>query len=98
MKISLEQMTVKSPKVLRYLVSYLEKVKGYDKFDPHDMLNVFVSDDGDFTAFEAQDYNLQFTSSAHKLSETIQSSCVIDPVSFAKFFVRIEQIAREAEV
>ena len=98
MQIQLNQMTLKSKKVLTYLVNYLEKVKDYENFNPFGMLNVFVNKDMDFTAFEAVDYNLQFTSSAHKLTETITSPYTVPPVSFDQFFVKIQQLAREAQV
>lgn len=98
MKITIDQMTVKSKKVLGYLASYLEKVKDYEHFNPFDKIRVFVTDDGDFTAFEALDYNLQFTSSAHKLTETIQSSCIIDPIPFDRLYIRVEQLARESNL
>jgi len=98
MKMDINEMTINSHKVLKTLVGYLDKVRTYDRFNPFDLVRVFVNSNGDFTAFEALDYNLQFTSSDHKITETINSNRIIDPIQFDRFFVRVEQLAREANL
>lgn len=92
MKIDLNEMTIKDKKVQGYLLAYLERMSHYDHFDSDMLLNVFVTSDNDFTAFEAKDYRLQFTSSAHKLIETIRSNKMLEAVSYDDFLKRVRQI------
>lgn len=73
MKIDFNEITIKNIKVAENLKTYLFKISNYQNFDPQMKLRIFVDKDKDFTAFESVDYNLQFTSSAHKISETIFS-------------------------
>ena len=96
MKIKLEEMTIKDEKVTGYLLAYLDRISRYEHFDSDMLLNVFVTSDNDFTAFEAKDYRLQFTSSAHKLIETIKSNKIIDSVTYDEFYKRVNQIKRSA--
>lgn len=96
MKINLSEMTIKDKKVQGYLLAYLEKMARYDHFDAKMLLTVFVNSEKDFTAFEAKDYRLQFTSSAHKLIETIKSDKILEPVSYYDFVKRVHQIQLES--
>lgn len=95
MKISLSEMTINDKRVQGYLVVYLEKMSHYDHFDSDMLLQVYVTKDNDFTAFEAKDYRLQFTSSAHKLIETIRSNKILDYVTYDEFYKRVRQIQLE---
>ena len=71
---NLQEMTIRSEKVRSRLRSYLYNISRYSNFDPGMQLRVFVASDGDFTAFEAVDYRLGFTSADHKLMVTIKSN------------------------
>lgn len=73
MTLTLNEMTIRNEKVLSHLRTYLYKLSGYGNFDDTMKIRVFVDSEGDFTAFEAVEYMLGFTSSGHKLSETIKS-------------------------
>lgn len=73
MNFNIENITVKNPNVRYRLIRFLENISNYDNFDENMEMDVFVNSFGDFTAVEAVDYRLQFTSSDHKLLETIQS-------------------------
>lgn len=92
MKISLSDMTIKDKKVQGYLLAYLDKMSRFEHFDSQMLLQVFLTSDNDFSAFEAKDYRLQFTSSAHKLSETIKSNNILDSVRYLDFVKRVRQI------
>ena len=70
---NLQEMTIWSEKVSSRLRAYLYNISRYSNFDPGMQLRVFVASDGDFTAFEAVDYRLGFTSADHKLMDTIKS-------------------------
>ena len=73
MTLTLSEMTIRNEKVLSHLRTYLYKISSYSNFDEAMKLRIFVDSEGDFTAFEAVEYMLGFTSSAHKLSDTIRS-------------------------
>ena len=92
MIITLEELTINDKKVQGYLLAYLERMSRYDHFDEDMLLQVYVNKDNDFTAFEAKDYRLQFTSSAHKLVETIRSNKMLEYVSYNDFLNRVREI------
>lgn len=92
MKITIEQVTVNDKKVLSKLKTYLDNIQDYNNFDPFAYVQVFVNKDRDFTAFESIPYRLQFTSTAHKLIETIKSPYVIDPIPFMDFNRHIKSL------
>lgn len=84
---TLQDMTIRSEKVLDRLRVYLNNISCYPNFDPGMQVRIFVTSDGDFTAFEAVDYRLGFTSTDHKLMETIKSNVapvVVDYVTFVR--------------
>lgn len=85
MTFNLDNLTVKSPKVRYRLMRFLENISNYDNFDEDMELDVFVNSLGDFTAVEAVNYNLQFTSSDHKLLETIQSKYIKTRTNYREF-------------
>lgn len=86
MNITINEMTINNEIVKGKLVEYLDKIKTYQNFDSNMMLRVFVNNDLDFTAFEAVDYRIQFTSHAHKIIETITSAYKIPLVPFSTFY------------
>ena len=96
MKINLNDVTVNSSVVLDYLDSYLEKISRHSKFDENMLVKVYVNKRSDFTAFEAKDYRLEFTSSAHKLMETIKSDKVLDYVTFKDFRSHVTSLVQKA--
>lgn len=73
MTFDLNNMTIRSEKVASRLRAYLYNIRQYRNFNPMMKLRVFVASDGDFTAFEAVDFKLGFTSSDHKMVDTIKS-------------------------
>ena len=84
---TLQDMTIRSEKVLARLRAYLYNISRYSNFDPGMQVRIFVASDGDFTAFEAVDYRLGFTSADHKLMDTIKSKVapvVVDYGTFAR--------------
>lgn len=85
---NLQDMTIRSEKVSSKLRAYLYNISRYSNFNPDMMLRVFVASDGDFTAFEAKDYKLAFTSSDHKMMDTIKSKYApmeVDYRTFARY-------------
>ena len=86
MQISLSEMSINNSAVHSRLIEYLDKVKIYQNFDENMMLRVFVNNDKDFTAFEAENYRIQFTSYDHKLIETINSGYPSIRTSFKTFY------------
>ena len=86
MQISLSEMSINNSAVHSRLIEYLDKVKIYQNFDENMMLRVFVNNDKDFTAFEAENYRIQFTSYDHKLIETINSGYPSIRTSFKSFY------------
>lgn len=98
MKIDLKQVTVNSNKVLDRLTQYCERVSEYNSYDPFGLVRIFVNKDNDFTAFESIDYNLQFTSNAHKLLETISCPTTVKEVPFREFLEYLHQLQHSREV
>ena len=96
MKINLSDVTINSSVVLKYLDSYLVKMSHHANFDENMLIKVFVNSRGDFTAFEAKDYRLEFTSSAHKLIETIKSTKILDYVTFKEFRSHVDALLAKA--
>lgn len=82
---TLQDMTIRSEKVLHRLRIYLDNISCFPNLDPGMQLRVFVASDGDFTAFEAIDYRIGFTSNDHKLMETIKSKFAPVVVDFETF-------------
>lgn len=88
MTFNLQDMTIRSEKVSSRLRAYLYNISRYSNFDESMKIRVFVASDLDFTAFEAVDYRLGFTSSDHKLMDTIKSKYATletDYRTFARF-------------
>lgn len=85
----LDLLTVDNPKVLSRLQSFLSNMSNYPNFDDKMQLNIYVNSAGDFTAFEAVNYSLGFTSTDHKLIETISSK--YDPIrtDFNSFYDKV---------
>lgn len=85
---NLQDMTIRSPKVSSKLRAYLYNISRYSNFNPDMVLRVFVASDLDFTAFEAKDFKLAFTSSDHKMMDTIKSKYTpleVDYRTFARY-------------
>lgn len=93
MQFSLDNMTIKSDKVLSHLCGYLDKVSTYNGFDPSMAIKVFVAPDGDFIGFEACEYMLGFVSYAHKLSEVRHTAEQSTIVQFQRFRHKVNQLA-----
>lgn len=94
MKCTLEEITVNSDRVYQQLMKYLDKLSAYPNFDRNMMFRLFINDDKDFTALEAVDYRVEFTSLDHKLIETIRSGKSVDPVSFTELYRHLTKIRR----
>lgn len=71
--IELQDITIRNSKVVSTLKAYLYRISRYSNFDPAMKIRIFVASDCDFTAFEALDFRMGFTSIDHKISETIKS-------------------------
>ena len=91
MDLSLSDITINSPKVVEKLKSFLFTISNYRNFKYDMPLQVFIDKDKDFTAVESLDYNIQFTSSAHKLVDTIKSPFPAIQTDFRAFnnFVKL---------
>ena len=89
MEYPLNLMTVDSAKVLNRLQSFLSNMSNYPNFDDKMLLNIFVNIAGDFTAFEAVNYNIGFTSTDHKLIETISSKYKPIRTDFQSFYDKV---------
>lgn len=94
MKCTLEEITVNSDRVYEQLMKYLDKLSAYPNFDRYMMFRLFINDDKDFTALEAINYRVEFTSFDHKLIETINSRYIVDPVSFTDLYRHLNSIRR----
>lgn len=86
MKINLDEITINDEKVFSRLLDYLKRMTGYSNFDDQMPVRVYVNSEKDFTAFEAVNYRLSFTSSAHKLLDTIKSKYAPEVVPFSEFY------------
>lgn len=89
---TLQDMTIRNEKVLSRLCDYLGNIGCYRNFDPDMQVRIFVTSDGDFTAFEAVDYRASFISNDHKLMETIKSNVdplVVDYKTFCRFVIAL---------
>lgn len=86
MEFALCDMTINNSIVYKRLLQYLDRVMHYQYFDFKMMLRVFVNKNIDFTAFEAEDYRVQFTSYDHKMIETIVSPYKYIKVPFNAFY------------
>lgn len=91
--LSLSDVTVNDTRTLDKLSNYLRNVSSYRYFDKAMQLRVYVDGEKDFTAVEAVKYRLAFTSTAHKLIDTIRSSYTVDLVSFQDFQDHIDALA-----
>lgn len=89
MEFPLSLMTIDNPKVLNRLQSFLSTMSNYPNFDDKMALNVFVNSAGDFTAFEAVNYSIGFTSTDHKLIETISSKYIPVRTDFRTFYDKV---------
>lgn len=87
MTVNLEDVTIRSPRVLDKLRHYVSNIEQYKYFDINQHFKVFINDEKDFCAVESVEYALQFTSQDHKLIETILSHHSVDPVEYAVFRV-----------
>lgn len=92
MLLKLSELTCKNTTVLSHLKSYLERVSRYNNFNNNMALRVYVDSKKDFTAFEAVEYMLGFTSSGHKLCDTILSPYPPLIVNFADFKAYIDTL------
>lgn len=92
MLLKLSELTCKNTTVLNHLKSYLDRVSLYNNFNNNMALRVYVDSKKDFTAFEAVEYMLGFTSSGHKLCDTIQSPYPPLIVYFADFKAYIDTL------
>lgn len=92
MLLKLSELTCKNSTVLNHLKTYLDRVSRYNNFNNNMALRVYVDSKKDFTAFEAVEYMLGFTSSGHKLCETIQSPYLPLIVNFADFKAYIDTL------
>lgn len=75
--IELNEMTIADEKVLSKLVTFIGRVNLYKGFNEDMLLNVYTDAYGDFIALEARTYRIQFASVAHKLTELIDSGCMV---------------------
>lgn len=89
MKLNLEEMTINDDKVFSRLLNYLKRMTTYNNFDDQMKVRVYVNNEQDFTAFECVNYKLSFTSSAHKLLDTIKSKYAPEVVSFSEFYQHV---------
>lgn len=89
MQFPIDLLTVDSPKVLFRLRTFLTNMKAYPSFDENMPLNVFVNSAGDFTAFEAVNLPIQFTSTDHKLIETITSKYIAVRTDYQQFAAKV---------
>lgn len=90
--IELNQVTIKSDKVRSHLLSYLDRIGGYKNFDENMSVKIYVDNKKDFTAFEAVDYMLTFSSSAHKMKDTISSKISVEPVTYREFYNHVAEL------
>lgn len=96
--LDLRNMTIKSEKVAARLRAYLFNISKYSHFDQGMKLRVFVTSDGDFTAFEAVEYKIGFTSSDHKMMETIASQYAPIEVDYLALTRHVDWWMRERGV
>ena len=89
MKFDLEEITLHDDKVFSRLMDYLKRMTAYSNFNDQMKVRVYVDSEKDFTAFEAVNYRLNFTSTAHKLLDTIKSKYAPEVVSFSDFYNHI---------
>lgn len=94
--VKLSEMTIKSEKTREMLRVYLGRISGYKNFDQQMKVRVYMDAEKDFTAFEAVNYNLLFTSTAHKLLDTIKSPFFGQVVAFSEFVAIVDRIAANA--
>lgn len=92
MLLKLSELTCKNTTVLSHLKTYLDRVSRYNNFNNNMALRVYVDSKKDFTAFEAVEYMLGFTSSGHKLCDTIQSPYPPLIVNFADFKAYVDTL------
>ncbi len=93
MKLPLECLTIDSPRVADKLITYLLNISRYPNFDKNMELNVFVNSAGDFTAMEAVNYRIGFTSNEHKLIETISSKYEPIRTNYSRFYEKVQSMA-----
>lgn len=92
MKINLDDMTLNDQYTLERLRGFLSKMECYARFDPSQMVQVYVNDSNDFTAVESVSYQWSFTSQKHKLIETIKSNKSVDPVPYSEFRLALNRL------
>lgn len=92
MLFQLSELTCKNTTVLNHLKAYMDLVSHYNNFDNKMALRVYVDSKKDFTAFEAVEYMLGFTSASHKLCDTILSPYPPLIVYFADFKAYIDTL------
>lgn len=85
MKIPLNEVTIKSERVLSRLKQYLDYVGNWHGFDVRQLLHVYVNSDKDFCAFESRSHNINFMSNEHKFAEVIYSQYEVPDVSYQEF-------------
>lgn len=86
MTINANDVTIKNEKVRDHLLAYLQRIGNYKNFNEDMPVRIYCDSKKDFTAFEAVDYMLVFSSSAHKMQDTISSKISVEPTTYAEFY------------
>lgn len=82
MTIPLNEMTIKSEKVLYRLKAFLDQIGNWENFDTFQLFHVYVNSEKDFCSMEARSHKINFTSAEHKMAEIIYSKYEISDVSY----------------
>lgn len=85
MTIQLHEMSIKNERVLVQLRSFLDRVKSYVNVNDDMPVRVYVNSDGDFTVFESVSIALSYSSTDHKMIETIRSKYAPIKTDFKSF-------------
>ena len=86
MTINANEVAIKNDKVREHLLAYLNRIGKYNNFNENMPVRIYCDSKKDFTAFEAVDYMLVFSSSAHKMTDTISSKITVEPTTYSEFY------------
>lgn len=86
MTFELSSTSFRSPLCRARLVSFLNKLRGFSRFDLGQPVRVFVSRDGSFCAVESVEYSWTFSAFDHKLLELLESPFQPLTLPFGDFY------------